>query len=72
MRITVVVDSDVLAGAMRLSGIGGKSAVVNAALTALIQRESAHALALLGGAAPKMRQIPRRRSNPAVNDRSAR
>jgi len=47
---------------MRLTGIKEKTALVHAALEALIARESARRLATLGGTMPNLRSIPRRRS----------
>jgi Arc/MetJ family transcription regulator len=65
MRTTLTLDDDLLARAMELTGISEKSALVREALTALIQREAARRLALLGGSEPNLRNIPRRRSEPA-------
>jgi hypothetical protein len=42
-----------------------KSALVREALKALIQRESAKRLALLGGSEPLLECVPRRQSGPA-------
>ena len=65
MRTTLTLDDDLLARAAELTGISEKSALVREALTALIQREAARRLALLGGSEPNLRNIPRRRSEPA-------
>ncbi|MFZ4605652.1 MAG: type II toxin-antitoxin system VapB family antitoxin [Caulobacter sp.] len=65
MRTTLTLDDDLLARAMELTGISEKSALVREALTALIQREAARRLALLGGSEPNLRDIPRRRPEPA-------
>ncbi|MDO8297662.1 MAG: type II toxin-antitoxin system VapB family antitoxin [Caulobacter sp.] len=65
MRTTLNLDDDLLARAAELTGISEKSALVREALTALIQREAARRLALLGGSEPNLRNIPRRRSEPA-------
>ena len=65
MRTTLTLDDDLLARAVELTGISEKSALVREALTALIQREAARRLALLGGSEPNLRSIPRRRSEPA-------
>jgi Arc/MetJ family transcription regulator len=48
MRTTLTLDDDLLARAVELTGISEKSALVREALTALIQREAARRLALLG------------------------
>ena len=65
MRTTLTLDDELLARAGELTGISEKSALVREALTALIQRESARRLARLGGSEPNLRNIPRRRSEPA-------
>ena len=61
MRTTLNIDDDLLREAMRLTGLREKTAVVRAGLQSLIARESARRLAALGGSAPDMRSIPRRR-----------
>jgi Arc/MetJ family transcription regulator len=65
MRTTLNLDDDLIAKAQRLTGLTEKSAVVRAALTALIERESARRLARLGGTEPDILPIPRRQSEPA-------
>lgn len=65
MRTTLTLDDDLLARAAELTGISEKAALVREGLTALIQRESARRLALLGGSEPNLRDIPRRRPEPA-------
>jgi Arc/MetJ family transcription regulator len=62
MRITISLDDELIATAQEYAGIKGKSALVREALTALIQREAARRLALLGGSAPEFKAPPRRRS----------
>ncbi|MGH8970772.1 MAG: type II toxin-antitoxin system VapB family antitoxin, partial [Actinomycetes bacterium] len=47
--------------AQRLTGTTEKSALVRAALIALIERESARRLARLGGSEPDIEQVARRR-----------
>jgi len=61
MRITVMLDDDLLAYARQFTGLTGTSAVVTKALEALIEREAAKRLALLGGSQPGLKPIPRRR-----------
>ena len=61
MRTTVNLDDDLLDQAQRLLGVTERSAVLREALNALIQRESARRLALLGGTQKKLQDIPRRR-----------
>jgi len=61
MRTTLALDDDLLAEAEALTGVGEKTALVREALKALIERESARRLALLGGSDPKAKAPPRRR-----------
>ena len=65
MRTTLTLDDDLLADAAELTGITEKSALVRAALKALIEREAARRLARLGGLSPDLKVPPRRRSEPA-------
>ena len=52
-----------LTEAQQLTGITEKSALVNTALTCLIERESAQRLARLGGSRPEVVNVPRRRQS---------
>jgi Arc/MetJ family transcription regulator len=61
MRTTLALDDDLLAQATALTGIEEKAALVREALKALVQRESARRLALLGGSEPGLQAAPRRR-----------
>jgi Arc/MetJ family transcription regulator len=61
MRTTLNIDDKLLAEAQRLTGIAEKATLVREGLRALIERESAKRLALLGGTEPKLDNIPRRR-----------
>ncbi len=63
MRTTLALDDDQLAEAQRLTGTKEKTALVRQALTALIERESARRLALLGGSDPKATAARRRRAS---------
>jgi Arc/MetJ family transcription regulator len=65
MRTTVALDDDLVAEAQRLTGTTEKSALVRQALSALIERESARRLALLGGTEPDLQPIRRRQTPPA-------
>lgn len=60
MRTTLSLDDELLARAQVLTGISEKTALVREALRALIQRESAKRLALLGGSEPQLQDVPRR------------
>lgn len=62
MRTTLNIDDELYAEAARLTGVKEKTALLRESLKALIQRESARRLAKLGGSAPKLEAIPRRRS----------
>jgi Arc/MetJ family transcription regulator len=61
MRTTITLDDTLLADAQAYTGITEKSALVNAALKALVEREAARRLARLGGTEPALRAPPRRR-----------
>ena len=60
MRTTLALDDTLLAKAQAYTGLTEKSALVREALKALIERESAHRLALLGGSEPKLKAVARR------------
>lgn len=62
MRTTLDIDDELLQQARNLSGVQEKTALVREGLKALIERESARRLALLGGSEPQLSTIPRRRS----------
>ncbi|HEX8643798.1 MAG TPA: type II toxin-antitoxin system VapB family antitoxin [Allosphingosinicella sp.] len=62
MRTTLALDDELVADAQDFSGIKEKSALVREALRALIEREAARRLALLGGSDPNASAGPRRRS----------
>jgi Arc/MetJ family transcription regulator len=65
MRTTINLDDELIAKAEKLTGQSEKTALVREALKALIQRESARRLALLGGSDPEAQYVPRRQSKPA-------
>ena len=60
MRTTLALDDELLVKAESYTGLKEKSALVREALKALIERESARRLALLGGTEPALQPIPRR------------
>ena len=62
MKTTVTVDDALLKRAEELTGIADSASLASEALRALIERESAHNLARLGGSQPQLNPIPRRRS----------
>jgi Arc/MetJ family transcription regulator len=61
MRTTVVLDDELLAKAEEYTGIREKSALIRAALRALVEREAARRLARIGGSEPDIADIARRR-----------
>ena len=63
MRTTLNIDDDLYAKAVELTGIHEKTALLRESLKALIERESALRLALLGGSEPDLKQISRRQSD---------
>jgi Arc/MetJ family transcription regulator len=65
MRTTIVLDDDLLQDAEALTGLTEKTAIVRAALKALVERESARRLARLGGSSPNLTVPPRRRDDAA-------
>jgi Arc/MetJ family transcription regulator len=61
MRTTIALDDELIRHAQLYTGITEKAALVNMALTQLVQREAARRLAALGGTMPDLKPIPRRR-----------
>jgi len=54
------IDEQLFNEAVRLTGVKEKTALLRESLKALIQRESAHRLALLGASEQNLEQLPRR------------
>jgi len=65
MRTTLTLDDQLLDQAQLMTGLKEKSTLIREALKALIERESARRLALLGGTEPELEAAPRRRSAKA-------
>jgi len=65
VRTTINLDDELIEEARRISGVEGRTALIHEGLRALIERESARRLARLGGSEPRLRPVPRRRSEPA-------
>ena len=63
MRTTVNIDDQLLSEAQRITGLNEKAALVREGLKALIERESARRLAKSGATDPKLKPIPRRRTD---------
>jgi Arc/MetJ family transcription regulator len=61
MRTTLIIDDALLERARSYTGIQEKTALVHAGLEALVAREAARRLALLGGSMPDLVAPPRRR-----------
>jgi Arc/MetJ family transcription regulator len=61
MRTTVTLDDELLAKAQQYTGIQEKSALLQQALTTLVQIEAGRRLARLGGSDPEAKAPPRRR-----------
>jgi Arc/MetJ family transcription regulator len=61
VRTTITLDDDLVEAAQEYTGIQEKSALVRAALKALVEREAARRLARLGGSEPGLKLAPRRR-----------
>ena len=61
MRTTVRIDDALVSRAAELTGRVEKSMLIRLGLEALIERESARRLALLGGSDPKAAAAPRQR-----------
>ena len=64
MRTTINLDDDLLALASKLTGITDRTPLIRESLKAIIARESARRLALLGGSMPELQLTPRRRPEP--------
>lgn len=62
MRTTVNLDDALFDKASVLTGLSERGVLLKEALKALIERESAKRLALLGGSEPELEVAPRRRS----------
>jgi Arc/MetJ family transcription regulator len=61
MRTTVAIDDELLEKARRLTGVEETSVLLREGLRAIIERESARRLILLGGSDPTASVPPRRR-----------
>jgi Arc/MetJ family transcription regulator len=63
MRTTLNLDEELVAKAQNYTGISEKTRLIHLGLEALIQREAALRLAMLGGTAPNAKAGRRRRSS---------
>jgi Arc/MetJ family transcription regulator len=64
MKTTLNIDHELIEEATRLTGVNEKTALVRMGLEALVQLQSAHRLAKLGGSEPQTAPVPRRRAKP--------
>lgn len=64
MRTTVTLDDELVAQAQEYTGIEERSSLIRAGLEALVQREAARRLILLGGTEPGLEAPRRRRQDP--------
>ena len=62
MRTTLNIDDHILKKASKLTGISEKTTLVRLGLEALVSKESAKRLALLGASEKALKNIPRRKS----------
>ncbi|MDR2239016.1 MAG: type II toxin-antitoxin system VapB family antitoxin [Zoogloeaceae bacterium] len=69
MRTTVTLDDDLLAKARDFSGIQETSALLQSALKRMVESEASRRLARFGGSSPKLKSIPRRRSEVVGDSR---
>ncbi len=65
MRTTLTIDDKLLSQAARLLGTDERTWLIHESLRALIERESARRLALLGGTQKELKAVPRRRTKAA-------
>lgn len=63
MRTTIILKDELVKKAMELTNISEKTALVHAALEALIARAAAERLAALGGSDKRAKLPPRRRAS---------
>lgn len=61
VRVTVMLEDDLIKTAQSYTGIKQKSELIQTALTQLIQREAARSLIAMGGTMPQLKDVPRRR-----------
>jgi Arc/MetJ family transcription regulator len=62
MRITIIVDDDLVEKAREITGVDKVSVILYDALTELVSKEAARRLASLGGSQPDLKIPPRRHS----------
>ena len=65
MRTTIALDDELLEQAREATGLKENAVLVREGLKALVEREAARRLILLGGSDPDATAPPRRRPKPA-------
>jgi len=65
MRTTIALDDELLEQAREATGLKENTVLVREGLKALVEREAARRLILLGGSDPDATAPPRRRPKPA-------
>ena len=65
MRTTINLDDELVTEAQRITGMRERTTLIHEGLKALIERESARRLARLGGSEPRLKPVPRRRTQSA-------
>ena len=65
MRTTIALDDELLEQAREATGLKENAVLVREGLKALVEREAARRLILLGGSDPDATAAPRRRPKPA-------
>lgn len=63
MRASVTLDDQLLKTAHEYTGIAERAELIREALKSLIAREAGRRLLALGGKAPKLKDVPRRKLN---------
>ena len=63
MRTTITLDDDLMEAAQEYTGLTERSAIIRAALKALLHMEASRRLAALGGTDPALKDIPRKRAD---------
>jgi Arc/MetJ family transcription regulator len=67
MRTTVTLDDELMATAMRYTGIKERSVLIHKAIEEMVQREAGRRMAALGGTDPTATAAPRRRPPHFLN-----